>query len=142
LNKFKYSKVIKSKNLIKNDLFFKIDIQRENAELVILDNISTPLRRFILDSCHSPFIALSEDNHIIIEDDNHLVLFDDQRRINEIPWQRQQDDSFTGSIKDLIYSNYLEQFCILSALNFFTLDPHIAILEKSEQLRPTTGTNI
>jgi hypothetical protein len=79
---------------------------------------------------------------MIIEDDNHLVLFDDQRRINEIPWQRQEENSFTGSIKDLIYSNYLEQFCILSALNFFTLDPHMATLEKSEQLKPTTGTNI
>jgi hypothetical protein len=78
---------------------------------------------------------------MIIEDDNHLVLFDDQRRINEIPWQRHQENS-SGSIKDLIYSNYLEQFCILSALNFFTLDPHMSTLEKSEQLRPTTGTNI
>lgn len=76
---------------------------------------------------------------MIIEDDNHVVLFDDQRRINEIPWQRQQDSSFTGSIKDLIYSNYLEQFCILSSLNFFTLDLHMITLEKSEQLRPTTG---
>lgn len=79
---------------------------------------------------------------MIIEDDNHLVLFDDQRRINEIPWQRQQESSSAGSIKDLIYSNYLEQFCILSALNFFTLDPHMVTLEKSEQLKPTTGTNI
>jgi hypothetical protein len=79
---------------------------------------------------------------MIIEDDNHLVLFDEQRRINEIPWQGQQDDSFTGTIKDLIYSNYLEQFCILSALHFFTLDPHMSALEKSEQLKPTTGTNI
>jgi hypothetical protein len=95
----------------------------------------------MLDSCHSPFLAVSEDNHMLIEDDNHLVLFDEQRRMNEIPWQKQQDNTFTGSIKDLTYSNYLQQFCILSALNFFTLDPHMSILEKSEQLRPTTGKN-
>jgi hypothetical protein len=95
----------------------------------------------MLDSCHSPFLAVSEDNHMLIEDDNHLVLFDEQRRMNEIPWQKQQDNTFTGSIKDLTYSNYLQQFCILSALNFFTLDPHMSTLEKSEQLRPTTGKN-
>jgi hypothetical protein len=79
---------------------------------------------------------------MLIEDDNHLVLFDEQRRINEIPWQRQQDNSLTGSIKDLTYSSYLEQFCILSSLNFFTIDPHMATLEKSEQLRPSTGKQI
>ncbi|CAF0826387.1 unnamed protein product [Rotaria sp. Silwood1] len=117
------------------------NIQRENAQLSILDNISTPKRRFTLDSCHSPFIAVSEDNSMLIEDDNHLVLFDEQRRINEIPWKGQEDDSFSGSIKDLIYSNYLEQFCVLSALHFFTLDPHMSTLEKSEQLRPSTGSH-
>ena len=79
---------------------------------------------------------------MIIEDDNHIVLFDEQRRISEIPWREQQDDSFTGSIKDLIYSSYLEQFCILSSLNFFTLDPSMLTLEKSEQLRPRTGKKI
>jgi hypothetical protein len=121
--------------------FIFIDIQRENTELSILEDLSNPKRRFTLDSCHSPFLAISDDNHMLIEDDNHLVLFDDQRRVNEIPWQRQTGDSFIGSIKDLIYSNYLEQFCILSALNFFTLDPHMSALEKSEQLKPTTGTN-
>ena len=76
---------------------------------------------------------------MLIEDDNHLVLFDGQRRVNEIPWQQQRDDSCTGSIKDLAYSNYLQQFCILSALNFFTLDPQMSALEKSEQIRASTG---
>ncbi|CAF4646266.1 unnamed protein product, partial [Rotaria sp. Silwood2] len=114
------------------------NIQRENTQLSILDNISTPKRCFILDTCHSPFIAVSEDNRMLIEDDNHLVLFDEQRRINEIPWQGHQDDSFSGSIKDIIFSNYLEQFCVLSALHFFTLDPHMLTLEKSEQLKPST----
>lgn len=105
----------------------------------MFDNISTPKRRFTLDSCHSPFLAVSEDNRILIEDDNHLVLFDEQRRIHEIPWHNEKDDVFMGSIKDLIYSNYLEQFCVLSSLNFFTFDPHMSALEKSEQLRPSTG---
>ncbi|CAF3190826.1 unnamed protein product [Rotaria socialis] len=116
-------------------------IQCKNSQLRILDNISIPKRRFTLDSCHSPFLAVAEDNSMVIEDDNHLVLFDDQRRINEIPWQGHKEDSFSGSIKDIIYSDYLEQFCILSALNFFTLDPHMSTLEKSEQLKPTTGSH-
>jgi len=139
--------ILKSKEIEKFDFnyrffFLQIDIQRENAQLSILDNISIPKRRFILDSCHSPFLAISDGNYMLIEDDNHLVLFDEQRRINEIPWQRQQDNSLSGSIKDLTYSSYLEQFCILSSLNFFTIDPHMATLEKSEQLRPSTGKQI
>ncbi|CAF3811143.1 unnamed protein product [Adineta steineri] len=116
-------------------------IQRENAELSSLDNISKMQRRFILDSCHSPFIAVSDDNHMLIEDDDHLVLFDEQRRINEIPWQTKQDGSFIGSIKDLTYSNYLGQFCVLSSLNFFTIDPHMSTLDKIEQLKPSTGSH-
>jgi len=76
---------------------------------------------------------------MLIEEDNHLVLFNEQRRLNEIPWQREQNRTYTGSIKDLIYSNYLEQFCILSALNFFTFDIHACLLEKSEQIKATTG---
>lgn len=120
-------------------MYISIDIQHENAQLSTLDNISTPKRRFTLDSFHSPLIAVSEDNHLLIEDDNHIVLYDEQRRINEIPWQGQKDDSYSGSIKDITYSNYLEQFCVLSALNFFTFEPHTSALEKSEQLKPSTG---
>lgn len=116
-------------------------IQEENMELSSLDSISTPKYRFTLDSCHSPYLAISEDNHMIIEDDNHLVLYNEQHRINEIPWQNEKNKDFIGSIKDLIYSNYLEQFCILSSVNFFTLDPHMSILEKSEQLKPSTGSH-
>ncbi|UJR27470.1 hypothetical protein I4U23_008756 [Adineta vaga] len=117
------------------------NIQRDNMELSQLDNISVPKRRFVLDSCHSPYLAVSNDNHMLIEDDNHLVLFDEQRRMNEIPWQKQKDDSFIGSIKDLIFSNYLEQFCVLSSIHFFTIDPHMSTLDKTEQIKPSTGSH-
>ena len=122
--------------------FSVIDIQRENTELGVLDRLAAPKRCFVLDSCHSPFLAVSEDAHMLIEDDNHLVLFDEQRRINEIPWQKQQDSAFVGAIKDLTYSNYLEQFCILSSVNFFTIDPHTIALEKIEQIKPSTGNKL
>jgi hypothetical protein len=121
-------------------IHLSIDIQRENAQLTCLDRYTTPKRCFRLDSCHTPFVAMSDDNHLLIEDDNHLVVFNEQRRIHEIPWQQGKDRSYTGPIKDLTYSNYLEQFCILSALNFFTLNRQMSKLEKSEQIRPTTGT--
>lgn len=117
-----------------------VEIQRENSQLNFLNRLNEPKRRFTLDTDYSPFIAVSEDRHVLIEDDNHLVLYDDQRRINEIPWQRGKDQTFVGSIKDLTYSNYLEQFCVLSSVNFFTLDPQTSTLEKSEQLRPSIGT--
>ncbi|CAF3910751.1 unnamed protein product [Rotaria sp. Silwood1] len=86
----------------------KINVQHENASLSIHGNITTTQCRFTLNSCHSPYIAISEKTSMLIENDNHLVLFDERCRINEIAWQGQQNDSFTSSIKDLIHSNYLE----------------------------------
>jgi hypothetical protein len=79
---------------------------------------------------------------MLIEDDNHLVLFDEQRRVTEIPWHKQQDSAFIGSIKDLTYSNYLEQFCILSSLSFFTIEPHMSALEKIDRVKPSTGKKL
>ena len=119
---------------------FLLGIQRENLQLTSL-NSSTPVKqRFKLDTGHSPYLAISGDDHLLIEDDNHLVLYDGQRRVNEIPWEQGDKQTFTGAIKDIVYSNYLQQFCVLSALNFFTFDAESLILEKSEQLRPSTGS--
>ena len=131
---------IRSKGFSSFFVIFSSDIQRDNAQLNFLDRLNNPKCRFVLDTDYSPFIAVSDDRHILIEDDNHLVLYDEQRRINEIPWQREREQTFVGAIKDLTYSNYLEQFCVLSSLNFFTLDSRTSTLEKSEQLRPSTGT--
>ncbi|CAF0970861.1 unnamed protein product [Adineta ricciae] len=117
------------------------NIQRENTELSQLDKISTPSRRFLLHSSHSPYVAVSDNNQILIEDDDHLVFFDEERRVNEIPWQKQNDDAFIGSIKDIVYSNYLEQFCVLSSVSFFTIDPRMSTLDRSEQIKPSTGSH-
>jgi predicted LPLAT superfamily acyltransferase len=85
---------------------------------------------------------MSDDGFLLIEDDDHLVMFDDVRRINEIPWRTERAQTDAGAIKDLTYSNYLDHFCVLSSLNFFTFDRHLCKLEKSEQIRPITGTDL
>lgn len=123
-----------------NEFSSLLDIQRENTHLNLIDRLNSPQRRFILDTDYSPFLAVSDDHHVLIEDDNHLVLYDSERRLNEIPWQQGKDQTFVGSIKDLTYSNHLDQFCVLSSMNFFTLDPRLFTLEKIEPIRPGTGS--